>query len=194
MQIKIKKNAYVFGSNNTDYHKQLQEMEGKWINVETDHLFTNQYNTKNLRIYDSMVSAVKDDERINKGKCKYCGTMLNRGETCTKHTDCEKYGIEWFTPENTFFLKYPDGLPMIEKQVLSFQDASPRIGTYRLESFPSLDYYRLYNSRKTINFKYDGVNYFVHDGIGWTQKKRLDVPDDVNNDIPNAIERLKLIK
>jgi hypothetical protein len=190
MKIKIKENAYVFGGNDSDFINKLQKLEGKWVDVETKHLFTNQYNTKELRVYDSMVSAVKYDARINKGKCKYCGTMLNRGEICSKYADCEKYGVEWFTTENTFFLKYPDGLPMVETQVLSYQENSPKIGTYHLESFPSLDYYRLSNCRKTINFKYDGINYFVHNGIGWNQYKRLDVPQSVNDELPSAIDKL----
>ena len=46
--------------------------EGQWIEVETDYLFNNQYNTAEYRICDCMVEAVRDDVRANKGKCRYC--------------------------------------------------------------------------------------------------------------------------
>lgn len=118
MQIKIKKNAYVF-SNDSKMRDWLIKNEGQWIEVETDYLFANQYNTAEYRIWDSMVEAVRDDARINKGKCGYCGMILNRGEICRKHKDCLDYEIEWFTPENTFFLKYPDGIKQPDRKILS---------------------------------------------------------------------------
>lgn len=187
MKIKIKKNAYIWAGSNS---KQIKELEGKWVDVETDHLFTNQYNTKELRVYDSQVEAVKDDARIGKGKCKYCGTMLSTGETCNKHEDCHKYGVEWFTPENTYFLKYPSGVKSMKTRFLSIDPLNIKIGSYYLENYPELDYFRLYNSMKTINFKYDGKYFYIMNGIGYTQTHTLDIPKEVFFEIRHKLYQL----
>jgi len=170
MQIQIKKNAYVYAGASTEMREFLRTHEGKWLQVETDHLFTNQYNTKKWRIMDSMVAAVRRDARIGMGKCKYCGTMVKTGKTCTKHADCATYGIEWFTEKNTYFLRYPNGYDHKAVEILSISVPNIKIGTYYLESFPSLGYYRLYNCRQTINFRYQDGKFWVHNGIGLTQK------------------------
>lgn len=180
MKIQIKKNAYVHAGS-SEMKTFLQLNEGNWIDVETDYLFNNQYNTETYRIYDSMVSAIQYDARINKGKCNYCGQMLDKGQECTKHKECKEYGINWFTPENTYFLKYPRGIKSMEhdREVLNIHNDCPVFGTYYLETYPSLDYYRLYNCRKTINFKYDKHSseaFQVNNGIGFTATKRLDIP------------------
>lgn len=191
MQIKIKKNAYVFAgyNSNNEYRNKLKELEGKWIDVETNHLFNNQYNIKGLRIYDSMVEAVRNDARINKGKCNYCGTMLNVGELCNKHKKCINYGAKWFTPENTYFLKYPEGVKMMEDRILSIDALNIKIGSYYLESYPELDYFRLYNSRQTINFKYDGKNFYICNGIGY-KKENPSVPLEVLNELKHKLYAL----
>jgi hypothetical protein len=181
MKIKIKKNAYVFaGSYQSGGMRDfLKENEGKWLEVETACLFDNQYNTATYRIYDSMVEEIKDDVRHLFKKCKYCGSMVEKTEPdCSKHEDCSKYGMHHFTPENTYFLKYPAGVKMVQhEQILSYQPSCPKFGTYYLENFPSLDYMRLYNCRKTINFKYDGEFFYIHNGIGYKKAKRLDIPE-----------------
>lgn len=188
MKVKIKKNAYVFVGNYGKYQEQIKKLEGKWLTVNTDHLFDNQYNIDNpdIRVYDSMIEEVKDDARIDKGKCKYCGTMLNKGQECTKHAECKEYGVNWFTPDNTYFLKYPQGIKCYPDQFLSIDPFNIKIGTYYLECFPSLDYFRLYNSRQTINFKYDGKDFFIHNGIGYAVKK-LDVPSEVLNEVKHKL-------
>jgi len=191
MKILIKKNAYLFASHRTpqSFTDAIKKLEGKWVEVEIEHLFNNQYNTKELRIYDSMVEAVKDDARINKGKCGYCGTMLNRGEVCTKHAECSNYSIEWFTPENTYFLKYPDGVKVYPHQFLSIDAFNIKIGSYHLECFPSLDYFRLSNCRQTINFKYDGELFYIH-GIGYKETRNLPIPKNVQNDLKHKLYAL----
>ena len=160
----------------------LKDFEAQWVDIDTSFLSTDQYNTTeeygSIHIHDSDVERIEDDERVNKGRCKYCGAIISRGEEqqhfdekrnkvcdpknldqkcfychakpigdatktiatdptnpnryteatirdyeyqCTydkdsynnsascNYLECEKRGIEWFTPDNTFFLAYPNG-------------------------------------------------------------------------------------
>ena len=206
MYAKIKTNASVFVNNygnNTELRNFLKANEGKFVEIETNYLFNNQYNTEKFRLYDSQICEIVNDARINKGKCKYCGTMIDKakGDTCCnkyennedKAKNCKEYGIEWFTLENTFFLKYPRGLKAIESKEKNVGNNEIKIGTYSLEAYPSLDYLRLSNCRKTINFKFEGENYFVNNGIGWSQTRRLDVPESIQNKVRKAcIELMNL--
>ena len=215
MQVKIKKNAYVFVSNygvgQGDYRDQLKKLEGKWLDVETEHLFNDQYNIKapSIRVYDSMIEAVRNDARPGLGKCKYCGAMIKAGKVCTKYTaekpskigdhpatTCAEYGIEWFTPENTYFIKYPQGVKCYPDQFLSIAPFNIKIGSYYLESFPSLDYFQLYNCRHTINFKYDGKKFYIHNGIGFKEVDALPIIKEVNNELRRKLYALneKLVK
>lgn len=188
--IKIRKVGHIY-ANNSELREYLNKNAGKWVEVETDYLFHNQYNIEKFRIYDSMVEAVKNDKRIGLGKCNYCGKIVKTGETCNtypnekqmtyegKEQKCSDYGIEWFTADNTFFLKYPNGLKHKAKRVLSIHDDCKRFGSYYLESYPELGYYRLYNCRQTINFKYKDGLFFVSNGIGFNQKSKLPIPHEV---------------
>jgi hypothetical protein len=206
MKVRIKINAYVFTSNNGYTNKLrdwLKEKEGKLIAIDTDHLFNNQYNTRQyidkagelqpgFRIYDSMISEIIADERPGKGKCNYCGKMVNKEDTkvCTKHVECITYKISWFTPDNTYFLKHPKGISQIPRKILSIDKDHIKIGTYYLESYPNLDYFRLKNCRKTINFKFDGEKYYVQNGIGYTEARRLDVPYSIQAKIKSKLIEL----
>lgn len=62
----------------------LKDFEAQWVDIDTSFLSTNQYNTTeeygSIRIHDSDVERIEDDERIDKGRCKYCGTIVARGE------------------------------------------------------------------------------------------------------------------
>lgn len=189
MQIKISDIGYVYASNET--REYFKRMAGKWVTVETDYLFNNQYNTATHRVMDSQVSAVRNDARHNRGVCKYCGAQLTTGQICTAHKECKEHGIEWFTPANTFFLKHPNGLLQPDKESLSIHDDRLKLGTYYLENYPSLGYYRLHNCRKTINFKFDGKQYWVANGIGYTAKNVLPVPVEVQSQLTNAIATLQ---
>lgn len=98
MKILIKKNPSFDPLNN---------IAGQWITVETDYLFTNQYNTvpfkgctNGVRVEDKDVEMIIEDARVGMGKCLYCGSMVGPGESCCI------YGIEWFTKRNTYFLGY----------------------------------------------------------------------------------------
>ncbi len=124
--------------------------------------------------------------------------MVSEGGKCSKYIDgvnekdkaCAHYGIEWFTPDNTFFLKHPNGFKEVKEQRLSIDPGAVKIGSYYLESFSSLGYFRLYNCRKTINFRFDGENYFIHNGIGWKQSKRLEVPRSIDLKLLRAVQLL----
>jgi hypothetical protein len=255
MYVRISDIAYIYCGYDNDRRQFFKDAAGYFMEVETEHLFHNQYNTKTQRILDSMVSEVVGDVRAQWCSNKYTGAMVRIGEegkyiaeekakahkcvgcfwfqrklksrnettnktgeteTRTEVTEYEKVcefskktssktdctflegaeaGFNYFTPENTFFLKYPNGLPQLNKgqeQVLSIHKNCPKIGTYYLECFPSLNYYRAYNSRKTINFKFDGKNYFVANGIGFEQRKSLDVIDKVQAGILKALQNYPL--
>lgn len=186
MEIKIKEGiqdrAYVVDKER-NYWRTMSQISGKWVKVDTQHLFNNQYNLLDydVRVMDSDVIAVRDDARIGAGKCNYCGKMVyseeeaeahfkeeeekinhckgcywwrfthfykdinnnyehkheeeisnddglilqvnetirrtgvygctyekNNNESCT-HKEHRKFGIDWFTEKNTYFIKYPNG-------------------------------------------------------------------------------------
>ena len=221
MLVKIKENAY---------KKDLIPLRGQWVEVDTKHLFNNQYNLKDydLRIFDEDIEAVKDDERKNRVGCGYCGKQYNSmeeleahyleeeakinkcenncwwyqnyikdtqhsteshinengekveerktiytwGKHCTykngcTHNEHRKHKITIFAPENTYFLKYPNGykayfksLPLVERWKECGFDYDPNrniafmyafIGSYALSlhySENGLEKIRLVNSRK----------------------------------------------
>jgi len=169
MHCVIKVNAYVFADTGKmkDF---LKVNEGKVLKIDESYYFDNQYNVEGFRVFDTMVSEMLNDTRAGKGLCKYCGKLhTEKVDVCTNRAECANYGIKWFTPDNTFFLKYPKGLP-IPKEMKDV-----KFGTYELSTYPSLDYFRIRNNRKTINFKFDGTHFFVQ-SIGWNQSKKLDMP------------------
>lgn len=109
MRIKLKYNPVyrVFMSN--AYWQFLKDYAGQWLEVETKYLFHDGYNTELFRVKDLDVLEVEGDVRANYAKCNYCGTMLLKDEVCNKHPECEDYGMDYFTPQNTYFLEYPKG-------------------------------------------------------------------------------------
>ena len=175
MKIRIKKNAYVFIASGK-MKSFLKDNEDAIFEVDTASLFNNQYNLKDndFRIYDAMIDAVYDDARVNKGRCIYCGKLLNVGEACYKYEQCTSHQIDWFTPENTFFLKYPNSFEQKPAyEILSIHKPVLKAGTYYVENFPDLDYYRIYNARNRLNFKYKDGLFYIFDGIGYTQSRKL---------------------
>lgn len=170
MLVKIKMNAGKEYKND-NYNNTLISLRGQWVEIDTTHLFKDQYNLKDydLRVFDTDIEAVKDDERKNRVGCGYCGKQFDsieelkahyleeenkinhcegcfyyqkyikdtqrtteksineNGEEVEKHTTvytwgrkCEykegcthnehrKHKFTIFTPENTYFLKYPNG-------------------------------------------------------------------------------------
>ena len=242
-----------------------KKFAGKWVDIDVKNLFNNQYNTTeeygNMRIFDADIQKIENDARINKGRCKYCGAIVERGheeehfvqmeekkkscsmnhiETkscfwkskkyldektvkeeiktemtdgvaktvytktveqewtpycsyekeygeCT-HDEHRKMGISWFTEENCFFLKYPNGFeqftlvdwakgswcPRWKDSEYLFVNVSysKMLGSYTLQMELSADkehvnMFTLENARKTIRFTYDkeDKNFIIFDGI-----------------------------
>lgn len=82
MQLLIKKNAQKIykeegGSFNQEYYNKLGKIAGKWVNVETKYLFSDQYNIEeeNLRVFDNIIEKIKDDARKGKARCHWCGKI-----------------------------------------------------------------------------------------------------------------------
>lgn len=246
MQVLLCENADIFAGcqANAEYKKALRENSGKWLEVETEYLFENQYNVSFGRIFDNMVAAVRDDARLNMGRCKYCGALVRKGEeekhfaekekegcsgcwyyrfrrygektireekridngvefitrqtweeekqVCTycesehRKADCNKkecreWGINWFTPENTFFLRYPYGLPA-EKVI--FNRECLKIKSYFLDFLDVGKYYRLSNGRCRIDFYIDnnlsGLRRIIKKSWGNSYRDER-IPADVRN-------------
>jgi len=101
MLIKIKKDAcerylrrcrkYKHASN-SGWSAVLSKIEGKTLEVETKHLFKDQYNTvpipgvsdKGLRVMHCDVEEVIGDIRLGMARCSYCGLTTVQGESCSK--------------------------------------------------------------------------------------------------------------
>lgn len=102
---------------------------------------------------------------------------------CT-HDEHRKMGIKWFTEENCFFLKYPDGLPSMEIKPLSEDEwriygggfrreyigkAKNKLGSYKLsiklDNTNHLGYFCLANARNSYRFYRINDYYAVLDGI-----------------------------
>ncbi len=88
MRIKIKENAssvYLRDLHRTpinwEWAETLTKIQGKWLVVETDFLFRDQFNTPpidgvsdiGLRIMENLVSEVENDARKELVKCRNCG-------------------------------------------------------------------------------------------------------------------------
>lgn len=246
MYVRISDIAYIYCGYDNDRRQFFKDAAGLFMEVETDCLFNNQYNTKTQRIYDSMVSEVVGDVRTQWCKNSYTGEMVKvgeetkvieketarahkcegcfwhqskikgkettteilngaeiktdkttwikecafekgaNGEDCT-HLVAANAKFDYFTPENTFFLKYPKGLKKQGEQILSIYKNCPKIGNYYLEYYPSLNYYRLTSARKRIDFNYKDGYFYVNNTIGNNQSKHLDVPEKIEKGVLKAL-------
>lgn len=138
-------------------------------------------------IRQTIITTVETYER----KCSY-----KNGRTDCTLKECRAYGIEWFTPENTFFLAHPDGFPSckdlvgLEKSGFIFDknmlnaEYKEMIGTYHLianieyDSFGfSLDVFafRIWNCVRDYTFRYDAEGcLFTYDRtFGWKKVSKL---------------------
>ena len=53
--------------NHENFKKWIEENKGKWVDIDTNYLFDNQYNTvSGFRIYDTYIDRIKDDVRTDK--------------------------------------------------------------------------------------------------------------------------------
>lgn len=101
MKLLLKGKMYF--DNETKTHKTTAP---QWVEVDTSFLSNNQYNCIGIdrRVFDSEVLAIRDDARRNKGRCRYCGAIVERGQTIHElHTHCRfwRYWSEFPTLYNT---------------------------------------------------------------------------------------------
>jgi hypothetical protein len=172
-------------SSDTAMDTWLKAHAGQWVEIETEHLFTDQYNVERYRLYDTHFSAIQDDARAGKGKCQYCGKLISVSDViCMAHADCPSHGIEWFNERTCFFLANPNGIEQPDK----FEPI--HIGTYTLENSYSGTHYRLANLKKTINFKFDGQRFWVI-SVGYDRVKFLDIPYEVQRKLILKLKELQ---
>jgi hypothetical protein len=82
---------------NPEWVKKLQAIEETWVEVETDHLFRDQFNTvpipgvseNGLRLMVEDIDAIEDDVRQGVVKCLWCG-----GYDHDHDGKCDKCGKE----------------------------------------------------------------------------------------------------
>ncbi len=103
MKIKIKNGVsdlYVRKSRviNWNWAEMLEKVEGMTIEVETEYLFKDQFNTvpipdvseSGMRIMQFCVEKVIDDIRPQKMSCHWCGRTSDKGLTC-EHCGKKRY-------------------------------------------------------------------------------------------------------
>jgi hypothetical protein len=165
MYARISPIAYIYASkfltkSTMGLRQWLQDNVGKFIEIDTSHLFNNQYNTKNgYRIYDTMIDAIKGDVR-KKGKA---------------------YGVS-SEPEDIAFLDWGGIKPQILPNI-----PDKKFGSYQFNSYPSLNYHRLYNARQTINFIYTNGKYYISSGIGYKVSNKI-TPTYLGGSIPAKVK------
>ena len=54
------------------YRIAMNALAGTWVEVETDFLFKDQFNVKDLRIYLHNVDEIRDDMRRYRKQCLHC--------------------------------------------------------------------------------------------------------------------------
>lgn len=129
---------------------------------------------------------------------KYCSYSCG----CTKD-EHRKMGIKWFTPENTFFLKYPNGFsdPSADIDHLKIRgfdvkefgaagtnchfftiEYPKKIGSYKLSAVnhigpdgrPVIDYFTVRNCRLWYDFRIENGDIFTTKyAFGWRQVKTM---------------------
>ena len=148
------------------------------------------------------VTTVSQYEKVCTYKEKYGG--------CT-NTECRRMGIDWFTPENTFFLKYPDGfasIPAVDKLAnrgfmvsdhMTNAEYCKKIGSYTLAALLSYEDgkatgirgYRIWNCRRDYTFRYENGELFADKyAFGWRKVKTLEgIPASVMAAVKNICGR-----
>lgn len=101
---------------------------------------------------------------------------------------CRQFGIEWFTPENTFFLRYSNGfksIPAVDKLLFmgfDFRDGEytaryrAKIGSYNLSAWlevengkaTGISCFHLFNTRRSYTFRFEGGDLYTDKySFGW---------------------------
>lgn len=143
-------------------------------------------------------------EKLQK-ECTYSNASSARADCTNK--ECRKYGIDWFTTENTFFLKYPNGLDDITEidkletrgfiiGPYKWSDAQyfKKLGSYTLEALlkrgddgtpEAVTAYRISNARRDYKFRIEKGLFFVDRwNDGWRQEKTLEgIPEKIMDSV-----------
>ena len=180
MKIKLTKVAYVH-TNNMEFKKFLRDNAGKWVEVDTTYLFSNQFNLKEqpYRILEVMIDDIQGDIRKQGDtRCNYCGKI-----------NCKEHEARYQKALNSQLFSLPN-----YKEILAIKDFSKmdinekkfnnkgyfpnRINlkgskTY-IESMNSLGWYRLHYGREIFDFLYNpDTKEFLSKGIGWRNDEML---------------------
>lgn len=137
-------------------------------------------------------------ERLEK-VCSYCESSGRKADCTNK--ECRAFGVNWFTPENTFFLAFPDGfseikdIEQIKNMGFIFADDlynahyKKKIGSYNLSAClaytdgkpTGVKYFMLSNCRRYYRFRIeDGAIYTDKYSFGFYRVKNLEgVPSAV---------------
>ena len=167
--------AYIYASENK-LRQYLIENTNKYVEIDTNYLFDDQYNTVDgFRIYDTMISAIKNDARIG------IKQFENSAECCF---------LKW-----NGIKPYPRPLPKdiptnIAKVNPQFKNEY-MIGTYSLRVLNQ--HYALTNSRQSIKFLFHNGDYFLTTGIGYRMRINLSGGYPVSYPIPTDVKN-KLFK
>ena len=177
MYAQINEFAYIYASASGGKLKEyLTSKVNQWVEIDTNYLFDDQYNTVDgFRIYDTMISAIKNDARIG------IKQFENSAECCF---------LKW-----NGIKPYPRPLPKelptsIAKQNQQFKNEY-LIGTYRLNIVNQ--HYCLQNGRQSIKFLFYNGDYYLTTGIGYRMRLNLSGGYPVQYPIPTDVKK-KLFK
>lgn len=96
MRIRVKDTLSFRHSADPAWKKAMSDIQGKWVPVETEHLFGDQFNTPVARVMIADVEDIENDVRPMAAKCQYCGACFQNvpdehiGKPCPA---CDKYPV-----------------------------------------------------------------------------------------------------
>jgi hypothetical protein len=189
MKALIRKTASDYGNSNNSkpesLHNYLLANRGKWVTIDTKHLFNDQFNTVDgFRIFDNHIQAIKDDARATVGKCKYCGSLTEHALPCLKHAECINYGVNDLN--KNFFTKNPSGPDDIIKINIYSKNNKDFYSFYSVNDL----YYRI-SRRNNIHFVLvNNVPYIVN-GINYKHYLKANL---TANEVRILLKAVKLIE
>lgn len=151
MQVKICDRSYFCSNFNKDFENFFKVNRNKWVDVDTECLFDNQYNVQGFRIFDTQILEIKDDIRVNTG---YVFDLWQGVKPELKTFD-HLVNESTFNNDLVEFKKYfPDG--------------------FTLTVYKSLGYYRFTNHCRTnINFLYKNGVFYIDNKVGYKPIKNF---------------------
>lgn len=91
----------------------IRDLAGKVVDVQTEHLFNDQFNTAEFRVMQADVAEIIDDIRVNLRKCGYCGFSHITVDmaTCPKCINNDhEYGLNAYVMADEYYTTLPKGL------------------------------------------------------------------------------------